>query len=72
MSLEMNENQELLTLTFDKLQIKSSKKLCSGHWLELEEVEYIEPTTKTLRAYEVCKRRTKFVKRLEVDGIKCT
>ncbi|CAG8498902.1 14632_t:CDS:2 [Acaulospora morrowiae] len=34
------------------------KKLGSGKWLELDEVEYIDPNAKVVRKWEVCRRIT--------------
>ncbi|CAI2188935.1 11528_t:CDS:2 [Funneliformis geosporum] len=35
----------------------NAKKLGNGHWLELQEIEYIDPSTKITRKWEVCKRK---------------
>ncbi|CAG8579612.1 10380_t:CDS:2 [Diversispora eburnea] len=66
MSLEDHETKELFTN--EKVIIKNKKKIGTGDWLEIEEIEYIEPITKTIRTWEVCKRKTNFVKQ-EVDDI---
>ncbi|RHZ82428.1 hypothetical protein Glove_109g142 [Diversispora epigaea] len=66
MSLENHETKELFTI--EKVTIKNKKKIGSGNWLEIDEVEYIEPITKAIRTWEVCKRKTDFVKK-EVDAV---
>ncbi len=42
----------------DKPTTDNAKRLGNGHWLELQEIEYIDPNVKATRKWEVCKRKS--------------
>ncbi|CAG8696609.1 23943_t:CDS:2, partial [Racocetra persica] len=51
------------TCDFDLIPVEKSdpyisKKIGSGDWLELEEIEYIDPKLNVARKWEVCRRKT--------------
>ncbi|CAG8521612.1 21999_t:CDS:2 [Rhizophagus irregularis] len=44
-------------IVFHKIETGKVKKLGNGSWLELQEIEYIDPNTKAIRKWELCKRK---------------
>ncbi|CAG8472479.1 17533_t:CDS:2 [Acaulospora colombiana] len=62
---------ELDLAPVEKKNPDAYRKLGSGRWLELEEIEYIDPKAKVARKWEVCKRKTVLAtnsKKREIDG----
>jgi hypothetical protein len=53
MAKEFLEND----IKFHKIDTNNVKKLGNGNWLELQEVEYVDPVAKVIRKWEVCKRK---------------
>ncbi|CAG8496669.1 3395_t:CDS:2 [Cetraspora pellucida] len=55
---------------FDLIPVEKSyisKKLGTGNWLELEEIEYIDPKLNVTRKWEVCRRKTE--SKHDVDAV---
>jgi hypothetical protein len=56
-------------IIFHKIATDKVKKLGNGSWLELQEIEYIDPNTKVIRKWELCKRKNCMTEsKKNVDG----
>ena len=53
----MAEKNLVCDIKFHKIATDKVKKLGNGSWLELQEIEYIDPNTKLIRKWELCKRK---------------
>ncbi|CAG8690845.1 4997_t:CDS:2, partial [Cetraspora pellucida] len=58
---------DLDLIPVEKLKPYISKKLGTGNWLELEEIEYIDPKLNVTRKWEVCRRKTE--SKHDVDAV---
>ena len=52
----MAENIEY-DIKFHKIDTDNIKKLDNGHWIELQEIEYTDPSAKVTRKWEFCERK---------------
>ncbi|RIA96625.1 NUDIX hydrolase domain-like protein [Glomus cerebriforme] len=53
----MTQKDSEYDIKFHKISTDNVKKLGNGSWLELQEIEYIDPNAKVTRKWEFCKRK---------------
>jgi hypothetical protein len=66
----MEEKNLEYNIKFHKIATDNVKKLSNGNWLDLQEVEYIDPNAKEIKKWEFCKRidRTSTENKKNIDG----